>query len=189
MNMDKQTIIIVIVAVLVIIVSCGCIVTGSVINTSNKAVQMEETVKQASSDIGIGEKRRYDLIMKLVQVVEQASQYEQSTLVDIVKLRQDAQDNSSSISATNMFKIVMENYPTLQANQNYIELMNELSITENMLSELRKTRNSEVKNYNQFVKTFPNTLFLAISGHLPVDFGYLEYSEEETAMPDNLFSK
>lgn len=81
---------------------------------------------------------------------------------------------------------VSEAYPELKSNENYKQLMNELSITENMIAEYRSNFNKQVKQYNRYVRKFPTSIFLNMTGYEKQSYSYLEYDVSEDA-PQDLF--
>jgi len=180
-NSNAKLGIIIIVVILAVIVLCVFAVQGS----QNKAFSLEEQVNAADSDIKVQEKRRIDLIYNLVDCVQQYDQHEAETLTAIVQARQvdgDIQAASTAIMA------VAEAYPDLKANENYKELMNELSITENLIAEYRSNFNAQVRSYNRYVRKFPTRIFLDMLGYEVQDYKYLDYKAPVDA-PQNLFSR
>lgn len=182
MNNSNTKLGIIIIAVIVaVVVLCVFAVQGS----QNKAFSLEEQVNAADSDIKVQEKRRIDLIYNLVDCVQQYDQHEAETLTAIVQARQvdgDIQAASTAIMA------VAEAYPDLKANENYKELMNELSITENLIAEYRSNFNAQVRSYNRYVRKFPTRVFLDMLGYEVQDYKYLDYNAPVDA-PQNLFSR
>lgn len=182
MNKSNTKLGIIIIAVIVaVIVLCVFAVQGS----QNKAFSFEEQVNAADSDIKVQEKRRIDLIYNLVDCVQQYDQHEAETLTAIVQARQvdgDIQAASTAIMA------VAEAYPDLKANENYKELMNELSITENLIAEYRSNFNAQVRSYNRYVRKFPTRIFLDMLGYEVQEYKYLDYNAPVDA-PQNLFSR
>lgn len=79
-----------------------------------------------------------------------------------------------------------EAYPELKSNENYKQLMNELSITENMIAEYRSNFNKQVKQYNRYVRKFPTSILLNMTGYEKQAYSYLEYDVSEDA-PQDLF--
>lgn len=151
----------------------------------NKAFSLEESVNGALSDINIQEKRRVDLVYNLADCVTQYDKHEAETLKAIVDGRTSSGDIENVTTALN---VVSEAYPDLKSNENYKELMNELSITENLIAEYRSNYNQQVKEYNRYVRKFPTRMFLNILGYEVVDFGYLKYDAPVDA-PQNLFGE
>ncbi|MBQ2396163.1 MAG: LemA family protein [Bacteroidales bacterium] len=151
----------------------------------NTAVAFEEQIKTAQSDIKVQEKRRADLIPNLVDCVKEYDKHEYETLMGVIEARGTNSDSSVNEIQT-MINAVAENYPELKSSDNYKELMNELSVTENLIAKYRSSYNKEIKNYNQYIKQFPNKQILNMFGHQPIDYDYLTYDVSEDA-PTNLF--
>ena len=152
-------------------------------SSQNHAISLEEIVEVAQSDISVQEKRRIDLIGNLVDCVKEYDAYEGNTLESIVKERGQAGDISG---VTTAIAAVAEAYPELKSNENYKTLMNELSITENMIAQYRSNYNDAVKNYNRFVRKFPDRIFLSLTGYETIEYDYLDYDAPVDA-PQNLF--
>lgn len=171
----------IIAAVLAVIMLGLFVVQGA----QNTAIALEEQVEVAESDIEVQEKRRVDLVYNLADCVKQYDEHEANTLRDIV----DGRSNSSSIEDVQMaISAVSEAYPELKSNENYKELMNELSMTENMIAEYRSNFNSQVKEYSRFVRKFPTRFFLSLTGYEVQEYTYLNYNAPEDA-PQNLFGE
>ena len=149
----------------------------------NKAFMLEEQVNTAQSDIKVQEKRRVDLVYNLVDCVKQYDKHEAETLKSIV----DGRGSTGNIeNVTTAITAVSEAYPELKSNENYKQLMTELSITENLIAEYRSNYNKQIKEYNRYVRQFPNRLFLSILGYEVQDYSYLDYDAPSDA-PQNLF--
>lgn len=154
-------------------------------STNNRAISLEEQINGASSEIEVQEKRRVDLIYNLVDTVEAYAEHESSTLAAVVEARNDAA-NGNIEEAQVTIQAVAEAYPELKANENYNQLMTELALTENMIAQSRNNYNTQVKEYNKFVRSFPASMILNIMGYEKVNFSYTEYEAPEDA-PQNLF--
>ena len=139
-------------------------------SSQNRAFTLEEQVNTADSDIKVQEKRRVDLVYSLTAIVENRG----ST--------GDIENVTTAITA------VSEAYPELKSNENYKELMNELSITENLIAEYRSNYNKQVKEYNRYIRKFPTRFFLNILGYEVRKYTYLDYSAPADA-PQNLFGE
>lgn len=176
----------VIVITLVGILLIGILGVFSVNSFQNKAIGLEEQIRTADSDIKIQEKRRVDLIYNLVDTVKQYDKHEYNTLKDIVDARNS--NNGDISDVTTMINAAAEAYPELKSNDNYKQLMNELSITENMIAEYRTNYNKQIKEYNRYIKKFPNKQILNILGYEPVEFDYLDFNAPTDA-PQNLFDE
>ena len=172
--------------ILISIISIICVIILGIFainGVQNKAINLEEQVKTASSDIKVQEKRRVDLVYNLADCVKQYDKHEAETLQAIVEGRSkdgDIENVNTLISA------VTEAYPELKSNENYKELMNELSITENLIANYRSNYNTQVRAYNRYIRKFPNKQFLSILGYEQVDYNYLNYDVSSDA-PQNLF--
>lgn len=170
--------------ILIAIVVAVFVILAALVGVSqNHAISLEEIVEVAQSDINVQEKRRIDLIGNLVDCVKEYDAYEGSTLESIVTARGQAGDISG---ATTAIAAVAEAYPELKSNENYKTLMNELSITENMIAQYRSSYNDAVKNYNRFVRKFPDRIFLSLTGYETIEYDYLDYDAPVDA-PQNIF--
>lgn len=150
----------------------------------NKAISYEEQISTAQSDIKVQEKRRIDLIPNLVDCVKQYDKHEYETLMAVVEARGTSSDNSVNEIQT-MINAVAEAYPELKSNENYKELMSELTTTENLIANYRSNFNKFVKSYNQYVRQFPNSNILDMLGYEVIEYSYLNYDISEDA-PTNL---
>lgn len=177
---NLKTILAVIVAILALII-LSVFAFNSV---QNKAIGLEEQIRVADSDIKVQEKRRVDLIYNLVDTVKQYDKHEAQTLKDIVEARNNGKGDIGEV--TTMINAAAEAYPELKSNDNYKQLMNELSITENMIAEYRSNYNKQIKEYNRYVKKFPSKQILGFLGYELVEFDYLDYNAPSDA-PQNLF--
>lgn len=172
--------------ILISVLAIICVVLFGIFSINgvqNKAINLEEQIKTASSDIKVQEKRRVDLVYNLADCVKQYDKHEAETLQAIVEGRSkdgDIENVNTLISA------VTEAYPELKSNDNYKELMNELSVTENLIANYRSNYNTQVRAYNRYVRKFPNKQFLSMLGYEQVDYNYLNYDVSSDA-PQNLF--
>lgn len=143
MKKDTKLILIVLAGILAIVLLCVFAVQG----TQNNAFTLEEQVNTAQSDIRVQEKRRVDLVYNLADCVMQYDKHEAETLTAIVEGRGSSGDIENVATA---ITAVSEAYPELKANENYKELMNELSITENLIAEYRSNFNKQVYGIVEF---------------------------------------
>ena len=172
--------------ILISIISVICVIILGIFainGVQNKAINLEEQVKTASSDIKVQEKRRVDLVYNLADCVKQYDKHEAETLQAIVEGR-SKDGNIENVNT--LISAVTEAYPELKSNDNYKELMNELSVTENLIANYRSNYNTQVRAYNRYVRKFPNKQFLSILGYEQVDYDYLNYDVSSDA-PQNLF--
>lgn len=154
-------------------------------SSQNRAFALEEQVYTADSDVKVQEKRRVDLVYNLADCVKQYDKHEAETLTAIVEGRGSTGDIEN---VTTAITAVFEAYPELKSNENYKELMNELSITENLIAEYRSNYNKQVKEYNRYIRKFPTRVFLDILGYEIQNYTYLDYDAPVDA-PQNLFGE
>lgn len=172
-----------IIAGTVLVVILMCIV--SVQSAQNRAISLEEAVYTADSDIKVQEKRRVDLIYNLADCVKQYDRHESETLEGLA----NGMNNGNSINDVNTaIAAITYAYPELKSNENYKQLMNELSITENMIAQYRENYNKSVTAYNRYVKKFPARIFLNWTGYEAVQFERLDYQASVDA-PQALFEE
>ena len=180
--MNKWKLVLIILAgILAVILLCVFGVQGA----QNTAFSLEEQVNTAQSDIKVQEKRRVDLVYNLADCVKQYDKHEAETLTAIVQGRGSAGDIEN---VTTAITAVAEAYPELKSNENYKELMNELSMTENLIAEHRSNYNKQIKEYNRYVRKFPTRLFLNILGYEAQKYNYIDYNAPVDA-PRNLFGE
>ena len=153
--------------------------------SQNKAINLEESIQTAQSDIKVQEKRRVDLVYNLVDTVKQYDKHEAETLTAIVEGRGSTGDIEN---VTTAITAVTEAYPELKSNENYKQLMTELATTENLMAQYRENYNRQVGTYNRYVKGFPSRLFLEWCGYERKDYQRLDYNAPVDA-PQNLFGE
>lgn len=167
--------------VIVILLVLWAVVAG--ISFNNKAVQQEEGVRQAWSQVENQYQRRADLIPNLVNTVKGYATHERETLEGVVEARAKAtqmtvdptkmtpedlaayqQAQGELSQALGRLLAVSERYPDLKANENFKALQVQLEGTENRISTERKRYNEVTQEYNTFVRKFPNNIFGSILG-------------------------
>ena len=169
--------------VLAVVLMCVFMVQSA----QNGAINREEQIETAKSDIKVQEKRRADLIPNLVDCVKQYDKHEYATLMGVIEARGANADETVNEIKT-MISVVAEQYPQLQSNSNYKQLMNELSVTENMIAEYRSNFNKQVKEYNRYIRKFPTRFFLSMTSYEVIEYEYLNYNTSSDA-PTNLFGE
>lgn len=173
------------IVILVIVgILCVCVlpIFSFMSSANNTAVKLDETVNQQWSGIDAQLQRRYDLILSLVNVVENQAKFEKELQTKVAEMRSNV--NSGDIEQTMLsINAVTEAYPQITTNASYTQLMTELSITENLIIEQRKTYNSSAKEYRTYVRTFPNNILLNIMGYQESQHEYLEF-ETPTYNPE-----
>jgi LemA protein len=164
--------------------------------TYNGIVRLRNTVDEAWNQISVQLKRRHDLIPNLVNAVKGYMDFEQETLTKVIEARSAAVSAQSAgpanagaaAAAENMLTgalrqlfALVENYPDLKANQNVLELQEQLTTTENQIGFSRQHYNSSVREYNTAIQTFPNVLLAGIFGFRDRD--YFQIEEADAAVP------
>ena len=188
------------IAVIVVVVIIGLIVVfafGSYVSTRNTLVQKNEAVKSAWSQVDIVLQRRADLIPNLVETVKGYAQQEQTVFGDIAKARsallsagtpqQKIAANGQLDGALGRLLLIVENYPQLKSNENFLRLQDELAGTENRIAVERKRDNDTLQDYNTYVQQFPNNIFAGWAGFKPND-AYFQASEGSRVAPKVNFS-
>lgn len=180
-NTNWKVPVVIVVGVLAVIL----MIVFGIQSSQNKAIAFEEQVNTAQSDIKVQEKRRVDLVYNLADCVKQYDNHESETLKAIV----DGRGSTGDIeNVTTAITAVAEAYPELKSNENYKTLMNELSMTENLIAEYRSNYNKQIKEYKRYVRKFPTRMFLDILGYEIQEYQYLDYNAPVDA-PKHLFGE
>lgn len=149
--------------------------------TYNKMVSMDEEVNKNWANVQTQYQRRADLIPNLVETVKGYANFEQSTLTEIAKLRAQAGQSKIDVgnasnpqeieaamgnanSALSRLLVIVENYPDLKANQNFLELQAEIAGTENRIQVARMDFNNSVQPYNVYIRSFPRNMIAGMYG-------------------------
>jgi len=181
------------VAVVVVIVVLLLIVFGQYVGVRNTLVTKNEAVKAAWSQVDIVLQRRADLIPNLVETVKGYAQQEQTVFGDIAKARsagtpqQKIAANGQLDGALGRLLAIVENYPQLKSNENFLRLQDELAGTENRIAVERKRYNDSLQDYNTYVQQFPHNIFAAWAGFKPNE-AYFTASEGSREVPKVNFS-
>ena len=164
-----------------------------IIGLYNKFIKLQTRVKEASSDIEVQFKRRYDLIPNLVETVKGYANFEQTTLQKVTEARTMAMNASNLREETgaqdmlsNTLKslfAVSEAYPDLKANQNFLELQRELTDTENKIQAARRFYNTNVRDFTIATKQFPSNIVASMFGFKSDAFFELPEGQEEAKEP------
>ncbi len=188
---------IIVIVVLVLLFFMGC-------NTYNNLVKQEELVSEKWSQVENVYQRRADLIPNLVETVKGYANFEKETLTQVIEARakatavninpnnltseslqqfQQAQEGLSS--ALSRLMVVVEKYPELKANANFMDLQAQLEGSENRIATERRTFNEAVRTYNTYLRRFPSNLFAGIFGFEKK--GYFEAQEGAEKPPQVKF--
>jgi LemA protein len=161
----------------VAIVVIALAVFGPYVSVRNTLVTKDEAVKAAWSQVDIVLERRAALIPNLVETVKGYARQEQTVFGDIAKARSallSAGTPAAKIAANNQLDgaigrllAIVENYPQLRSNENFLRLQDELSGTENRIAVERKRYNDALQDYNTYARKFPQSLFAAWAGFNP----------------------
>ncbi len=184
--------------VVVIIIALIALLTfGQYVGVRNTLVTKNEAVKAAWSQVDIVLQRRADLIPNLVETVKGYAQQEQTVYGDIAKARSQllsAGTPSDKIAANQQLDgalgrllLIVENYPQLKSNENFMRLQDELAGTENRIAVERKRYNDALQDYNTYIQKFPNNIFAGWAGFKPNE-AYFAASEGSREVPKVNFS-
>ena len=164
--------------------------------TYNALVRLRNMVDEAWNQISVQLKRRHDLIPNLVNAVKGYMDFEQETLTRVIEARsaavsateqgpggaaQAAQAENFLTGALRQLFALVENYPDLKANENVMQLQEELTTTENQIGFSRQHFKSTVREFNTAIQTFPNVLIAGLFGFRERD--YFQIAEADAAVP------
>src|ERR1700721_1747191 len=185
----------VIVLVVVALIALG--VGGMYVGSRNQMVTKNEAVKSAWAQVDVVLQRRADLIPNLVETVKGFAAQEQTVFHDIASARAallGAQTPADKIAANGQLDgalgrllLIVENYPQLKSNENFLRLQDELAGTENRIAVERKRYNDALQDYNTYVQQFPNSIFANWAGFKPNE-AYFAASEGAREVPKVNFS-
>ena len=166
--MKKGTIVLVVVALVVVVLA------GMYVSSRNQMVTKNEAVKSAWAEVDVVLQRRADLIPNLVETVKGFAAQEQTVFHDIASARSallGAKTPADKIAANGQLDgaigrllLIVENYPQLKSNENFLRLQDELAGTENRIAVERKRYNDALQDYNTYVGLFPNNIFAGWAG-------------------------
>ncbi len=182
----------------IIILIIVVLIVGFIIGLYNRLVKRTVRVEEAWADIDVQLKRRYDLIPNLVETVKGYASHERETLEAVLEARSKATAmniNASNITPEQMaafskvqsglsgalgkLMAVAEQYPNLKANENFLELQNEITDTENKIQAARRFYNSVVREINTMIMSFPTNVFAGMFGFNKKEFFDLDDNSEE----------
>ena len=167
---------------LIIVIVIVVVVALFVVGLYNGLVQRRLRIDEAFAQIDVQLKRRHDLIPNLVNAVKGYMDFEQDVLTKVTEARANAvaagaQGPAAQAQAENVLTgalrslfAVVENYPTLKANENVLSLQEQLTTTENQIGFARQHYNASVLDYNQSIQVFPAVLIAGMFGFTKRDF-------------------
>ena len=183
--------------VIIILALIGLMLFGQYVSVRNTLVTKNEAVKSAWSQVDVVLQRRADLIPNLVETVKGYAKQEQTVFGDVAKARSallsagTPQDkiaaNQQLDGALGRLLAIVENYPQLKSNENFLRLQDELAGTENRIAVERKRYNDTLQDYNTYVQQFPNNIFAKWAGFKPNE-AYFTATEESRQVPKVNFS-
>ncbi len=148
------------------------------IGVNNKIIDLDETAIQSWANVETVLQRRYDLIPNLVNTVKGYASHEKELLEEVTRLRsqwgqakasgnadQSAKTAGMLESALGRLMVVVEKYPDLKANQNFLALQDELAGTENRISVERRRYNEAVAAYNKYIRKYPGSIVAGMKGY------------------------
>ena len=158
----------------IIVIVVVVILAAWLVSMYNSLDKMRNNRENAFADIDVQLKQRHDLVPQLVETVKGYAAHEKDTLERVINARNGAigaktidekivAENALS-SALSGLKITLEAYPDLKANQNFLQLQEEIADLENKLSSVRRYFNSATKEYNNAVETFPSNILAGMFG-------------------------
>jgi LemA protein len=155
----------------------------------NKGISLKNYVEEAFSTMDVYLKKRWDLIPNLVEITKGYMAHEKELFEKITSLRnqnysslnneQKLDINSKLDMGISKLIATVENYPDLKANQNFLQLMNDLSEVENEIANSRKYYNGTVRELNNYTEYFPSNIVAMISGIKPQKMFQIEDSQRE----------
>ncbi len=188
--------------ILLVLVLVVVVLALSVVGIYNRLVALRNRFKNAFAQIDVQLKRRYDLIPNLVEIAKGYLKHERETLENVIKARNVAFAASQAAAADpanagamkslvgaetglagamSRLMVVAEQYPDLKANQNMMQLSEELTSTENKVSFARQAYNDSVMTYNTTRETFPNVIFAGMFGFQEAQLFQIEDQAERNA--------
>ncbi|HLB86726.1 MAG: LemA family protein [Acidobacteria bacterium 13_1_40CM_4_58_4] len=183
--------------VIIVLALIALIVFGQYVSVRNTLVTKNEAVKAAWSQVDIVLQRRADLVPNLVETVKGYARQEQTVFGDIAKARSallSAGTPADKIAANQQLDgalgrllLIVENYPQLKSNENFLRLQDELAGTENRIAVERKRYNDALQDYNTYIQKFPTNIYAGWAGFKPNE-AYFAASEGSRQVPKVNFS-
>jgi len=192
MDPKKKTMLIVLAVIVVLVIAFYAFFAGNY----NKFVKMDVGIKAAWSQVENQLQRRYDLIPNLVETVKGYAKQEKDVLVEVTNARAKVGGagtvpdkitaNNELSGALSRLMVVVERYPDLKSNQNFMKLQDELAGTENRIAVERMRYNEAVKVYNEAIRSFPSNMLASMYGFKEAAF--FEAPKDAKAAPKVKFN-
>ena len=174
----------------IIIATAFAVVIIFIIAAYNRLIRYKNRTDEAWSDISIQLKRRYNLIPNLIETVKGYARHERDLLQKVTEARSraiEAGNTKEQAKAENMLTdtlkslfAVAESYPELKANENFLNLQEELTDTENKIQSARRFYNTNVRDFNTACETFPTNLIANLFNFKKRDFFEIDENQKET---------
>jgi len=162
------------IVILTVLAVVALAIAGMYVSSRNEMVRKNEAVKSDWAQVDVVLQRRADLIPNLVETVKGFAAQEQTVFHDIASARSallGAQTPADKIAANGQLDgalgrllLIVENYPQLKSNENFLRLQDELAGTENRIAVERKRYNDAIQDYNTYIGLFPNNIFAGWAG-------------------------
>lgn len=177
-----------------IILAAAVVLIGWAIAVYNRLISLNIRTDEASSDIEVQLKRRYDLIPNLVESVKGYATHEKEIFENVTKARAEAigakgmedkakAENQLTQALKSVFAVA-ENYPDLKANENFAKLQDELTDTENKIQASRRFYNANVRDFNIAIQVFPSSIVANMKGFKKREL--FDMDDEEAKEPVNV---
>ena len=180
---------------LIIIIAIVAILVLWVISVQRKLVKHEEICKNGLSQIGVQQTSRWDALKALAELTKGYSDYEYKTMTDTIAQRRPITANSTSADANaqeslftqamSHLNVVVEKYPELKANENYIKTMDSVNTYTDQVRMSQMVYNDSVTKFNQLIRQFPDSIVASLFHFVSRD--YLQVNEQKTEMPSMKF--
>jgi LemA protein len=186
-------------ALWIVLAIVAIVVIGAIVSY-NRFVSQKQMIKDAWANIDTELRRRYDLIPNLVETVKGYASHEREVFENVTRARAAATAATGSpaeqaaaegpfVAAMRQLFAVAENYPELKANQNFLALQQELANTEDRLQTARRFYNSNVRDYNRRVQSFPSSLIAGSFHFQPAEFFEVDEAIREAGAPQVNFTQ
>lgn len=174
-----------------VLVVAALVFGGQLVGVRNDLVRQREAINGSWSQVDVALQRRADLIPNLVETVKGYAAHEKEVIASVANARasllsarnpqEKIQANQQLDTALGRLLVVVENYPNLKANENFLRLQDELAGTENRIAVERRRYNETVQKYNTSIELFPNNIAAALFGFQRNDAYFRAAPESRTA--------